>query len=325
MVSNKNQWQPLRPGDTVDIVAPGFACLPEALQGALEILAKWGLEPRVSREIFPKKKSKLDILCSNTDEIRLSQLKEALRAEDSRAVWCLRGGYGSLRLIPELVRMKRPHGPPKLFIGLSDISTLHVYLNQAWKWPTVHGPLLDRLGQGLVKPKYLRELKDIVMGTSREITFERLKPLNEAARRAAVVRGPVSGGNLVTLQSSLGTKAEWVTDGQILFFEEIGERGYKVDRILEHFRQIGKFSRARAIVLGDFTGGLEADGKSRVPAVLKRFAEGLEIPVVAGLQSGHAVIQRPVPFYTPAELRTTLSGFATLKCETGSSAGDRHS
>lgn len=324
MVSDKNRWQPLKPGDTVDIVAPGFACDPDALKGALELLAKWGLEPRVSREIFPKK-SKMDILCSNTDEIRLMQLKEALRAEDSRAVWCLRGGYGSLRLIPELARIKRPAGQPKLFIGLSDISTIHVYLNQTWNWPTVHGPLLDRLGKGLVRPKYLRELKDLVMGGSREITFERLKPLNEAARRAAIVRGPVSGGNLVTLQSSLGTKAEWMTDGQILFFEEIGERGYKIDRILEHFRQIGKFKKARAIVLGDFTGGLEADGKSRVPAVLKRFAEQLDIPVVSGLQSGHAVIQRPVPFYTPAELQLSRSGFATLKCETGSSDAGRRS
>lgn len=304
------RWLPLKEGDTVDLVSPGFACTQEELQGALHFLARWGLEPRVPKKIFGK-----DVLCSNHDEARLKHLKDALASEDSKAIWCVRGGYGSIRLVPELAKMKRPKGAPKLFIGLSDITTLHVFLNQEWGWPTVHGPLLDRLGRGAAKPPYVREMKKLVFGDFDSISFDKLKPMNAQARKTGTVRGPVSGGNLITLQSSIGTKAEWDTSDKILFFEDIGERGYRVDRVLEHFRQLGCFERARAVVFGEFTGGLETDGKTKVPAVLQRFAGDVKIPVLSGVRSGHGLIQRPVPLGTSSELH--LGSNARLVCETG--------
>jgi muramoyltetrapeptide carboxypeptidase len=312
-------WSPLAPGDIVDLVAPGFPCTEEALENAVRFLVDWGLEPRMPAKIFGR-----DVLCSNNDEKRLMYLQDALEAPDSKAIWCVRGGYGSIRLAPALMKMKRPKVSPKLFIGLSDITTLHTFLGQKWGWPTVHGPLLDRLGKGTSKPRYVKELKRFVFGEMNEIAFERLKPLNDAARgkgsakgsRGNVIRGPVSGGNLITLQSTLSTSLHWDTRGRILFFEDIGERGYRVDRVLEHFSQVGLFDQARAVVFGDFTGGAEADGKSLVPAVLKRFAESVRIPVFSGLQSGHDVIQRPLPFETPSEL--ILGEQGTLVCQTGS-------
>lgn len=303
-------WIPLKEGDTVDLVAPGFACKPEEVRGALHFLASWGLEPRIPKKIFGR-----DVLCSHNDETRLKHLKDALTASDSKAVWCLRGGYGSIRLVPELAKLKRPLGPPKLFVGLSDITTLHIFLNQKWGWPTVHGPLLDRLGKGAAKPQYERELKKFVFGEMETISFSKLKPLNEKARGAGTVRGVVSGGNLITLQSSIGTSIPWNTKNRILFFEDIGERGYRVDRALEHFRQAGFFDKAKAIVFGDFTGGSESDGKTLVPQVMKRFAEQMKIPVFSGLASGHDVVQRPVPFETESVLHLGARG--ELICKTG--------
>jgi muramoyltetrapeptide carboxypeptidase len=300
-------WVPLKPGDIVDLVAPGFACTEEQLRGAVNFLLGWGLKPRVPDRIFAR-----DVIASNTDDARMAQLKSALRARDSRAVWCVRGGYGSIRLVPELARVKRPAGPPKLFIGLSDITTLHVFLNQQWNWPTVHGPLLDRLGAGRAQPKYEREMKRFIFGEMSDITFDKLKPLNERAAGRGRVRGPVSGGNLITLQSSLGTLAPWSTKGRILFFEDIGERGYRVDRVLDQFRQIGYFTKAKAVIFGQFIGGNEADGTTRLPAVLKRFAEGLKIPVFSGLASGHDKIQRPLPFETDAVLELGDRGTLTV-------------
>lgn len=303
-------WLPLREGDTVDLVAPGFSCTTDELRDALRFLANWGLEPRMPRKLFGR-----DVLCSNDDKSRLKHLKEALYAEDSRAIWCVRGGYGSIRLIPELMKMKKPKGPPKLFIGLSDITSLHVFLNQEWGWPTVHGPLLDRLGKGTAKAQFVRELRRFVFGQADEIVFSGLKPLNKAARDKKSVRGQVSGGNLITLQSSLATPAQWQTKGRILFFEDIGERGYRVDRVLEQFEQAGLFKDAKAIVFGEFTEGNERDGKTLVPAVKKRFAEAMKIPVFMGLKSGHGIIQRPVPFETSAILHCGTRG--ELVCKTG--------
>ncbi len=309
--TTKNRWLPFREGDIVDLVAPGFACKPEELDGAIRFLREWGLKPRVPQKIFGR-----DVLCSSDDRTRFRQLREALLAEDSAGIWCLRGGYGSIRLIPELSRLRQPKGRAKIFIGLSDITSLHVYLGQAWGWPTIHGPHLDRLGKkDSAKPAYVRELKKLLFGEINEIVFDKLKPMNALARKRGTIRASVTGGNLVTLQSSLSTPGHWETRGRILFFEELGERGYRVDRVFEHMRQAGLFDDARAIVFGDFTGGLEPDGRTRVPAVLQRFADTVGLPVFSGIKSGHDVVQRPVPFETRAEL--VLGARARLVCETG--------
>jgi muramoyltetrapeptide carboxypeptidase len=303
-------WAPLREGDIVDLVAPGFACTPEELDGAVRFLLDWGLEPRLPAHIFGR-----DTLSAHDDDTRVRYLIDALEAPDSKAVWCVRGGYGSIRLVPELLKAKRPKGPAKLFIGLSDITTLHLFLNQRWNWATVHGPLLDRLGKGAAPAKFVRELRNFVFGSASEIDFMKLKPLNDLARSRQTICGTVSGGNLITLQSTLSTALHWQTQDKILFFEDIGERGYRVDRVLEHFRQAGLFTHAKAIVFGDFTGGNESDGSNRVAAVLKRFAENLDIPVLKGLQSGHSVIQRPLPLGAPAKLK--LGDTPVLNCNSG--------
>jgi muramoyltetrapeptide carboxypeptidase len=304
-------WAPLQEGDIVDVIAPASKTTDAAVKGAIRFLNKWGLKPRVAKKMFGP-----SLFTANTDENRLRFLMDAIRAPDSKAVWCVRGGYGTNRLLPQLLREKKPSGPPKLLIGLSDITTLHAFVNQHWGWPTVHGPMLDRLGRGLTKKNHLAELHDFLFGEIPEITFSGLKPMNAAARKPGVVRGSVTGGNLITLQSLIGTRAGWRTKGRILFFEEIGEKGYRVDRALEHFRQSGHFDSAHAIVFGDFLDCVEVDGsKKLVPAALKRFAESLKIPVFSGIPSGHAPVQRPVPFETPSELYLGTKG--RLVCQTG--------
>jgi muramoyltetrapeptide carboxypeptidase len=193
---------------------------------------------------------------------------------------------------------------------------LHLFLNQNWQWPTIHGPLLDRLGKGQTVPRYARELRDLVFGKTDEIRFAKLKPMNEAARKTGNIRAQVSGGNLITLQSSIGTKVHWQTAGQILFFEELGERGYRIDRALEHFAQTGIFAKCKGVIFGDFNGGDEPAGGNKVQAVLKDFASAQKFPVLKGLQSGHAKIQRPLPFHTPSVLKLS-SGGGELICSTG--------
>ncbi len=134
------RWPKLKPGDVVDVVAPGWKCSPKDLKLALEELKSWQLTPRVPKNIFAK-----ESLFSNSDQERFMQLKRALLAKDSQAVWCLRGGYGSIRLIPYLAKLKKPSFC-KAFLGLSDITSLHLFLNQYWNWSTIHGPLLERHG-----------------------------------------------------------------------------------------------------------------------------------------------------------------------------------
>ncbi len=289
-------WNHLEPGDIVDVVSPGFASTPNEIEAARRFLLKWGLQPRI-----PKKLIERHFLHANSDEKRFGFLREALAAKDSKIIWCLRGGYGSNRLLPLLDKIKRPR-KQKLLVGISDITSLHVYFEQKWRWPTLHASLLDRMGSGKVPAKIEKETMDLLFGKQNAVEFKKLKPMNEAAAKLRRIKAQVVGGNLVVLQSTLGTPYQLDTDGKILFIEDLGERGYRVDRVLEHFQQSGVFKKCRALIIGEFLGGQESNGKALWPLVFKDWSRRLRIPVFSGLEAGHGVIQRPVPLLTEAEL-----------------------
>ena len=286
----------LRPGDVVDVVAPGFRCTQQQLEGGIAFLERSGLVPRVPADLFGE-----DLLCANSDAQRFAQLRKALFARDSRAVWCVRGGYGAIRIIQRLQALKPPRHP-KLLIGYSDATTLHHLLNLHWGWPSLHGPLLDRLGSADIPEEQHSELHAVLFDAAPETIFAKLVPLNAAARRRQHVNSRLWGGNLTVLQSVLGTALQRRPSGMLLL-EDIGERGYRIDRMLEQLRQAGVLRNVKAILLGDFLGGAEADGSNLGPAVLERFAQTLSVPVLAGIHTGHGVRQRPVFLHTRAQLR----------------------
>jgi muramoyltetrapeptide carboxypeptidase len=313
-------WQALKTGDTVDVVAPGFRSTDAEVQAGVRFLEGWGLRPRLPRDLFGE-----DVLSSNADIKRLKHLEDAFSSKSSQAVWCLRGGYGSIRLIPGLMKMKKPLRVKPL-LGISDVTTLQLFLETKWKWPSLQAPLLDRLGRvidpsvALGRPipiqSQIEELKQIVFGEKLEVRHPGLKQLGKASQiknllskksTSGWVEGSVTGGNLLTFASANGTAIHPTTDGKILYFEDVGERGYRVDRWLVQLVQTGIISKkTKAIVFGDFIEGDEKSGESLVPSVLRRFAEtaafDLGVPVFTGLQSGHGVNQRVVPLGTLARL-----------------------
>jgi len=294
--------QCLAPGDVVDIVAPGFSPRPEEVQGAVQLLKEWGYQPRLPEDLIEN-----HFLHSNSDEKRFYFLKKALLAKDSRFVWCLRGGYGSNRLWPYLKKMKKP-AQAKILIGLSDITSLHHFLNQFWQWPSLHGAHLDRLGLKKSPEPVVKELKDLLEGRVFKTEFSDLKPMNSRAEKLKKIKSQVVGGNLVTLQSSIGTPTEIKLDGRILFLEEIGERAYRIDRVLVHLQQSGLLKKASAIIFGEFFQCAEKNGEALYLEVLKRFSAEVKLPVFQGLETGHGEVQRPLFMGTPAVLQGGRSG-----------------
>jgi len=292
-------WRYLQPGDIVDVVAPGYPTGKEEIARAKKFLEDWNLVPRLPKNIM-----KPHFLHAHEDEMRFKLLSEALNAPDSKVVWCLRGGYGSNRLLPYLDQLKKP-STTKLLVGISDITSLHVYLNQKWGWSSLHGPLLDRLGAGLVPESIVKETKNIVFGGVESSTIKGLKALNKAARQVKALESKITGGNLTVLQSQLGTPYQVKTDHRLLFLEDLGERGYRIDRMLEQFKQAGLFAACDGILLGHFIGGVEpSTGKNNFDKVFKRFAEENEIPVWSGVPAGHDVEQRPLFLNTDVRLES---------------------
>lgn len=288
----------LEEGSIVDIIAPASACEPSELKKAVRFLKGLGLKPRVSPKIFH---GKTPILAA-TDEERFRQLKAALLAKDSQAIWCIRGGYGSIRLLPELAKIKRPK-KPKLFLGYSDITTLHLFLNQYWKWPTIHSPMVGRFGRGDATKQELKDVKSILFGPFQNFHHE-LTPLNKAARTSGTIRSSLVGGNLITLQSSLGTPWAFDPANKIILFEDLGEKPHRLDRVFIQMEQAGYFKKAKAVVFGDILYHHPPDRRLIWNDVIPRFAARQTIPVFKDLQSGHGKVNRPIPFLTKTKLKT---------------------
>lgn len=289
--------QPIAAGAIVDVVAPASKCSVQELRGAVKALRELGLVPRVPKDLFGK-----SLLFSNSDQKRLAHFKKAIYAKDSHFIWCVRGGYGAIRLMPEISRWPKPR-QAKILLGYSDITTLHVFINQKWKWPTLHGPLLDRLGRGALTPLEHRELMGLLYGRQSSVEFKNLKALNSSARKRKIVRAPILGGNMTVLQSGLGTASALKPGKFMLFFEDTGERPHRVDRMLTQFHQAGWFKNCRAVLLGDFMLKENHDRRNLWNDVFARFARETGIPVVAGLPVGHnPKLQRTLPFNTSAGL-----------------------
>jgi muramoyltetrapeptide carboxypeptidase len=303
-------WQPLNIGDTVDVIAPGFRTQPEGVEGAKKFLEDLGLKARVPADLFGD-----DVIAAQKDEIRFRHLKSALLATDSKAIWCLRGGYGAIRLLEDLKKVKAP-ARSKIFVGYSDAISIQNFLNQFWGWPTLHGPLLDRLGQHTLDIGQVNECLDIVFGRADYIDHDGLIALNAHAQKKRVIAGRVFGGNLTVTQSHLGTPFCKIPKDAIMFFEDIGERGYRIDRILVQLTQAGYFKNTRAIVFGEFVGGKEQNGEEHITRVVNRFAQETKIPVFRGLKAGHGDQQRVVPLNTPA----TIDRNCSLRIATGVAA-----
>jgi muramoyltetrapeptide carboxypeptidase len=291
----KQLWRPLQKGDLIDIVAPGMKPTTGVVEGIAEFLSKWGLRARIPQPLIQK-----DLLCSANTSLRLRHLTQALQAQDSKMIWCVRGGYGSIHLLDGLKKLKPQ--PAKIFLGLSDITTLHSFLNQSWGWSTIHGCNLDRFALGSAQRSETQRLYQLLFGLTQQLEF-RLRPENKLALSASFISGKVVGGNLITLQSSLGTPDQIHLRGKILFVEDIGERAYRVDRVFEHMRQSGALKGVKAIVFGQFTGGKEPGrSSSLITPWIKQYALEQKFPVFSGLSSGHGPNQHPLPLNTPASL-----------------------
>lgn len=285
----------VKKGDIVDIVAPsGFADTKE-LNRAAAYLRSLGLSPR-----FPKDLIKKDLFFANTDKKRAQILKAALAATDSKAVWCLRGGTGAQRLLPLLKNITLKHS--KLFLGLSDISIFHHLINKK-NIPTIHAPVLTRMGKPIQSAKERKEVEDLIFGKKRDLEFLHLRHLNAKAKKTQIIQGPVVGGNLTVLHGLMGGSKAFYGKHKIVFLEDVNEAPYKIDRMLQGLLQSGAFDNSKAIVFGDFYGcaNTKLDIKN-LKEVLTRFSEQVRFPVVIGMKAGHGKIQRPIIFQTKSYL-----------------------
>ncbi len=279
----------LLPGDLIDIVAPAAAFYEYDKAEVIRFVESLGYKARFGKNFQEKGR---DEFSANSLEARYKDLEEAFLAKDSKAIWCFRGGYGSALLIPEFEKFK-PSIKDKLLIGFSDITALHLYFTQKHGFQTIHGRTLSEYFHKDVEDEEVGNMKLALQGQSCSM---QLKPYNKAAVDSGVVKAPLIGGNLVLVETSLATSWQIDARNKILVLEDVMERGYRIDRSLNHLMQAGIFEEAKAVILGNFQCAPENDGLLKCDLALKRFAENLNIPVYKTEEIGHGQINNPLIF-----------------------------
>jgi muramoyltetrapeptide carboxypeptidase len=300
--------QILQPGDRVAVVALSSRFDKKTFNAAVKAVRNMGLEPVFERGIFKK-----DFYFAGTPEERFGILLRAFKDSKAKAIWCVRGGYGSFDLIPMLAK-KNIRVSPKIFIGYSDVCALHFYLNQKWNWPTLHAPLFTRLGRESHKGLEKKVLHETLFNSKYRLKVNSgLKALGKKAK----VTGILAGGNLSIVQSSLRTLWEINTDGKVLFLEDIYESGKKIDRMFAQLWQAGKFDKVKAVVFGDFTECFDKESKKLWLEAIKRRFNKAHFPVLLGLKAGHDKVNLSLPLGVKVRVSTkgrpsfeVLEGFA---------------
>ena len=280
----------------IDIVATGSKCDQNILEKAVVYLEKRGFTPRHVDVFFDDHP-----LYAAQDSVRMESLKQALYAEDSDFIWCLRGGCGTSRLIPHLLNLKEPNRK-KTVIGFSDVTALHLFLTQNWGWSAIHGASLNFLVRNQSEPEIEAMMLDIVKDREVKIDLP-IRALNDTAKSTNFIEGNVTGGNLSLLQMSIGTK--WQMDGtnKIIVIEDINLPPYRVAEILDHLLNAGVFNNAKAIIFGDFTCEDEKlNNDDLLEFLLNEFASGISTPVYAGLAIGHIANNHPIVLNKTAEI-----------------------
>ncbi len=280
----------LKAGGTVGVIAPSSPVPGKAEQVAAWLQAR-GFVPRM----FASARIDSHDYLAGTDALRLQDLHAAFSDPRVDAIFCLRGGYGSARLL-DGIDFKLLGRHPKPFVGYSDVTALLLAITRHAGFIAFHGPMLSSDLMRNKRAPTEAALFDMLRGRHRAgsvLPHPPEFPLETIA--AGVAQGRLAGGNLAIIGSTLGTRYEIDLDDAILFIEDVGETPQKIDRLLTQLRLAGKLAKIKGILIGDFS---EVDdpraATDNTDANLRRLQEvwrdllvPLGVPILAGWRSGH--------------------------------------
>ncbi|MCS6805736.1 MAG: LD-carboxypeptidase [Acidobacteriota bacterium] len=270
----------LQLGNTIGVVAPASNIQPALLEAGIRELERLGFRTKFFDSIFDKWR-----YTAGSDERRAGELNAMFADPDVNAIIAARGGYGTVRLLPLLDR-DVIRANPKIFMGYSDISTLLIYFQRMFHWVTFHGPMITREFAG-GSPYYDGDLLDRVL--CRAEPAGNVDTSGTQILRGGIAQGRLVGGCLPMVTCSLATEYELDTRDTILFLEDYASKPYQIDRMLTHLRLAGKLEHVRGLIFGEMTDCVQhPDQGYTIIEVIHSCLEGLSVPVLFGLRSGHS-------------------------------------
>lgn len=229
--------QHLKKGDAVGIVSTARKVSKEEIEPAIALLKTWGLKAVVGKTIGAS-----DNQFAGSDALRITDFQEMLDNPDVKALWCARGGYGTVRMIDHLdfTTFKKQ---PKWILGYSDITVLHSHIHNLGI-ETIHAEMAREITKktGLTRSS----LRNALFGKSHIIKYE----TQDASSRQGKAKGQLIGGNLSVLYSLFGSPSAVNTDGKILFIEDLDEYLYHIDRMLQNMKRNNYFKNLAGLIVG---------------------------------------------------------------------------
>lgn len=287
-------------GDTIGIIAPSSPVPKDTVEKSLEIFTQYGYRVKLGKTVHDQYG-----YLAGTDEARAHDVNRMFADQDVDAIFCLRGGYGSPRIL-DRIDYECIRNNPKIFVGYSDITALHAAIHQKTGLVTFHGPMVAELVKSphpLTWPTLFAHLTScgpVGRYTEPADMFQYSITEGEA-------EGPLVGGNLCLLVAALGTPYEIETKDKILFIEDIGEEPYSIDRMLTQMSLAGKLQSAKGIVFTDLS---EADPKVyknslTIEQILHDIVKPIGIPSYYGLKAGHCQPNLTMPYGVHTRLNAT--------------------
>jgi muramoyltetrapeptide carboxypeptidase len=268
----------LKQGDQIAIVAPASPFNREEFTRGVAEIERLGYVPVFDDSVFEKNSGYL----AGSPEVRAAAFMRHWTDPRVSALLAVRGGYGSVHLLPLLDRATIV-ARPKLFVGYSDNTSILSWLNCQCGITALHGPMIEgRLAGGA---GYDRNSFVELLSGGGQLT---LAPPGLGVLRDGEASGPLFGGTITQLVASLGTPFAFdPPDGCVLFLEEVNERPYRIDRMLTQLQLSGLLGRARAIVFGEMRGCDESNGTVTALDAIARTTRACQVPIIVGFPSGH--------------------------------------
>jgi muramoyltetrapeptide carboxypeptidase len=286
----------LQKGDTVAIVATARKHIDDDLKLAKEFLENWGLKAVLGSSIGLDQNQ-----LAGTDEDRARDFQQQLDNKNVKAIWCVRGGYGTVRMV-DLIDFSKFKQHPKWVIGFSDVTVLHSHLSTLG-FESIHGMMPVNIPRAT--PEAKETLRKALFGESLSyaIPYDKMNKLGKA-------KGELVGGNLSILYSLFGSESAIDCTDKILFLEDLDEYLYHIDRMMMNLKRNGCLESLKGIVIGSMTKMKDNDipwGKNALQ-IIEEVTKTYNIPVVYHFPAGHIPDNRALIFGRQVTLEVTASG-----------------
>ena len=299
--------KPLRKGDNVFLFCPSSPIIPEEdIEKCKKVITDLGFNPVIGKSLYENYGGYM----AGKAEIRIEDLHEAFSRKDIKGIFCVKGGYSASQLLDK-IDYELIKNNPKVFVGYSDVTNLHIIFNQKCNLGTYHGPM--------VKSNMINDFNDYTKTSffeameKNETKYEEpenmpLSILTEGNSPSENIGGVLTGGNMAIIVTTLGTQYEIDTRGKILFLEDVDEEIGSLNRMLTHLKYAGKFSDCKAVVFGNFAACKNTYTKENqhydLMELLKDFFADYDKPVIYGMESGH---KKPYMFTLPLGAKCSIN------------------